>query len=100
MLAQYAYATTDAFSAEEGYGKAVATVMFVLSNTALLVVHARLVAVPLWHLLARKLQSTQQLATKLQESFAAGASKRLILELRVCLFCGELTMWTNADIFV
>ena len=83
MLAQYAYATTDAFSAEERYGKAMATVMFVVSNTTLLVVHASLVAVPLWQQMSARCTSAR---AKLQESFAAGAHKSHTFELRVC-FC-------------
>ena len=75
MLAQYAYATTDAFSAEERYGKAMATVMFVVSNTTLLVVHASLVAVPLWQQMSAGCTSARD---NLQESFAAGASKRVL----------------------
>merc|ERR1712086_141402 len=83
MLAQYAYATTDAFSAEEKYGKAMATVMFVVSNTTLLVVHASLVAVPLWHAARRLQQRCQQMSAgctsardKLHERFAADAEER------------------------
>ena len=87
MLAQYAYATTDAFSAEERYGKAMATVMFVVSNTTLLVVHASLVAVPLWQQMSARCTSARD---KLEESFAAGAHKSQTFELRVC-FCDSRT---------
>ena len=80
MLAQYASTTTDASSAEQRYGKAMATVMFVVSNTTLLVVHASLVAVPLWQQMSTGCTSAR---AKLQERFAAGANKSHIFELRV-----------------
>ena len=81
MLAhtQYAYTTEHAFSAEERYGKAVVTVMFVVSNTALLVVHASLVAVPLWHQTSAGCTSA---GAKLQEHFAAGANRSRTFELK------------------
>ena len=90
MLAQYAHATTDAFSAEERYGKAVATVMFVVSNTTLLVVHASLVAVPLWQQMSAGCTSARE---KLHERFAAGANQSHIFELRVQICLCDL-LWT------
>merc|ERR1711957_36309 len=65
-------ATTDASSAEERYGKAVATVMFVMGNTTLLVVHASLVAVPLWQQMSAGCTSARD---KLHGRFAADAEE-------------------------
>ena len=67
MSAQYVATSKIPFGDEGDYGKAGATVLFVVSNTMLLAVHAVLVAVPLW-------KKVSAAGLKLQEHFAAGAN--------------------------
>ena len=70
MSAQYVATSKIPFGDEGDYGKAGATVLFVVSNTMLLAVHAALVAVPLW-------KKVSAVGLKLQEHFAAGANKNI-----------------------
>ena len=77
LLAQYAQTSKIMYGDEREYGKAVATVMFVLSNTVLLAVHAVLVVVPLWQKICATYTSVR---SKLEEHFATGAC------LSTCLY--------------
>ena len=78
LLAQYAQTSKVMYGDEREYGKAVVTLMFVLSNTVLLAVHAVLVVVPLWQKICVTYTSVR---SKLEERFATGAC------LSTCL-CG------------
>ena len=74
LVAQYVY--IQVFYGSEGDDRrAAGTVMFVVSNTGLLVVHAVLVAVPIWKTVSVRYAS-------IQERFAAGANKSIILDLK------------------
>ena len=68
MFAQYVATSKIPYGEEGDYGKAVATVLFAVSNTVLLGVHVVLVAVPLW-------KKVSAVWIKLQERFAAGDNK-------------------------
>ena len=84
LLAQYAQTSKIMYGDEREYGKAVATVMFVVSNTVLLVVHAVLVVVPLWQQICATYTSVRS------QLEATGAC------LTACL-CGLLGTLLNAN---
>ena len=75
LVAQYMQTSKMAYGDEGREARAFGTVMFVVSNTGLLVVHAVLVAVPLWQKISAGYASVQ-------ERFAAGANKSIILDLK------------------
>jgi hypothetical protein len=68
LVAQYVETSEIPYGDEGVSGKTAATLLFVVSNTMLLVVHVVLVAVPIWN----KMSAVRD---KLQECFAAGATK-------------------------
>ena len=71
LVAQYVHTSQTTLGSEGGDARAFGTVMFVVSNTVLLVVHAVLVAVPLW-----KKVSAGYAAIK--ERLAPGANQSII----------------------
>ena len=73
LVAQYVYTSKLTYGDEGGYARATGTVIFVVSNMVLLVVHAVLVAAPLWKKISASYASVQ-------ERFAAGANKSITLE--------------------
>ena len=75
LVAQYVHTSKTTYGSEGGDARAFGTVMFVVSNTVLLVAHAVLVAVPLWKKISASYASVQ-------ERFAAGANKSIILDLK------------------
>jgi hypothetical protein len=68
LVAQYVHTSKMTYGDEGREARAVGTVMFAVSNTVLLVVHAFLVAVPLWEKISASYASVQ-------ERFAAGAEE-------------------------
>ena len=78
LVAQYVHTSKIIYGIEGGYARALGTVIFVVSNTVLLVVHAVLVAVPLWKKVSASYASVR-------ERFAAGANKAIILGLKAYL---------------
>ena len=89
LVAQYVHTSKMTYGDEGRDARAVGTVMFAVSNTVLLVVHAVLVAVPLWKKVSAGYASVQ-------ERFAAGVNKRIILDLTaISVICGDLTMWAK-----
>ena len=94
LVAQYVHTSKLAYGDEGRDVRAVGTVMFAVSNTVLLVVHAALVAVPLWEKITASYASVQ-------ERFAAGANKSIALDLTaISVICGGLTMWANANTMI
>ena len=94
LVAQYVHTSKNTYGSEGGDARAFGTVMFVVSNTALLVVHAVLVAVPLWKKVSASYASVQ-------ERFAAGANKSIILDLKaISVICGDLTMWAKVTTMI
>ena len=93
LVAQYVY--IQGFYGSEGDdARAAGTVMFVVSNTVLLIVHAVLVAVPLWKKVSASYASVR-------ERFAAGANKAIILGLKaISVICGDLTMWAKVTTMI
>ena len=71
LAAQYVQTSNTTYGDEGAHGKTVATLIFVVSNTLLLVLHAVLVAVPLW-----KKVSAGYAAIK--ERLAPGANQSII----------------------
>ena len=65
LVAQYVYASKLTYGDEGGHARAAGTVIFAVSNMVLVVVHAALVAVPLWKKISASYASVQ-------ERFAAG----------------------------
>ena len=74
LVAQYVHTSKMTYGDEGRDVRAVGTVMFAVSNTVLLIVHAALVAVPLWEKIYASYASVQ-------ERFAAGANKSIALDL-------------------
>ena len=70
LVAQYVQTSGTTYGNEADLEAALATVIFVVANAMLLVVHAALVAVPLW----KKVSAVHD---KLQAHFAAGADTHL-----------------------
>merc|ERR1712086_122111 len=68
LVAQYVHTSKMTYGDEGRDARAVGTVMFVVSNTVLLLVHAGLVAVPLWEKISASYASVR-------ERFAAGAEE-------------------------
>ena len=91
LVAQYVHTSKTTYGSDEGFHRAFGTVMFVVSNTVLLVVHAVLVAVPLWKKVSDSYASVR-------ERFAAGA---IILGLKaISVICGDLTMWAKVTTMI
>ena len=89
LVAQYVYTSKLTYGDEGGYARAAGTVMFAVSNTVLLVVHAVMVAVPLWKKISASYASVR-------ERFAAGANKSITLDLTaISVIYGDLTMLAN-----
>ena len=94
LVAQYVHTSKTTYGSEGGDARAFGTVMFVVSNTVLLVAHAVLVAVPLWKKVSASYASVQ-------ERFAAGANKSIIVGLKaISVICGDLTMWAKVTTLV
>ena len=94
LAAQYVHTSKTTYGSEGDDARAFGTVMFVVSNTALLVVHAVLVAVPLWKKVSASYASVR-------ERFAAGANKAIILGLKaISVICGDLTMWAKVTTII
>ena len=94
LVAQYVHTSKMTYGDEGRDARAVGTVMFAVSNTVLLIVHAALVAVPLWEKISASYASVQ-------ERFAAGANKSIALDLTaISVICGDLTMWANANTMI
>ena len=91
LVAQYVHTSKTTYGSEGGDARAFGTVMFVVSNTVLLIAHAVLVAVPLWKKVSASYASVR-------ERFAAGA---IILGLKaISVICGDLTMWAKVTTMV
>ena len=94
LVAQYVHTSKTTYGSEGGDARAFGTVMFVVSNTVLLVVHAVLVVVPLWKKVSASYASVR-------ERFAAGANKSIILDLKaISVICGDLTMWAKVTTII
>ena len=94
LVAQYVHTSKTTYGSDEGFHRAFGTVMFVVSNTVLLVVHAVLVAVPLWKKVSASYASVR-------ERFAAGANQAIILGLKaISVICGDLTMWAKVTTMI
>ena len=94
LAAQYVQTSNTTYGDEGAHGKTVATLIFVVSNTLLLVLHAVLVAVPLWKKVSASYASVR-------ERFAAGANKAIILGLKaISVICGDLTMWAKVTTMI
>ena len=71
LAAQYVHTSKTTYGSDGGDARAFGTVMFVVSNTVLLVVHAVLVAVPLW----KKISAGY---SAIKERLAPGANQSII----------------------